>query len=222
MNARWHALANRFAALKQRERMMVAAALAVLVVFAGYTFWVEPGRLQANSLERQITQNRNEISATEALVAGLKSKLTDPDAQNRKALAEARNELAAVDQELKQYDGILTSPTRVPDLLQSLLRHHRGLTLLSLQSIPPVPLLPPGEKKDDKPAPVAGGNIFKHGIEIKVGGSYPDLLGYVNDLEHAPQKLLWGKMELTAATYPHCELTLTVYTLSLDSRWLVL
>ncbi len=66
-----------------------------------------------------------------------------------------------------------------------------------------------------------GGNIYKHGIEIKLAGGYGDLLAYVADLEASPQKLLWGGMRLTVKQFPVSELTLTVYTLSLDSIWLV-
>jgi MSHA biogenesis protein MshJ len=68
---------------------------------------------------------------------------------------------------------------------------------------------------------VKGGNIHKHGIEIRMAGNYLDLLAYVADLESLPQKLLWGNMALTVTAYPRSELTLTVYTLSLDPTWLV-
>jgi MSHA biogenesis protein MshJ len=222
VSARWQAIANRFSAYKPRERALIAAALAVCIVFVGYTFWVEPGQLRSDGLEKQIAQNQTEIAAVEGLIADLKGKLTDPDAENRQQLAAAQNELAATEKEMRQYDNVLVSPAQVPQLLQSLLRRHGKLALLSLQSVAPVPLLPPPEKKDDKAPALPSGNIFKHGIEIKVAGGYLDLLGYVAELEHAPQKLLWGKMELAATDYPRCELTLTVYTLSLDSRWLVL
>jgi MSHA biogenesis protein MshJ len=222
VNAQWLALSNRFAAYKSRERGLIAGALALAIGFGGYTLWVEPGRQRSDIMEKQISQQQTEIAVVDAQVSVLKSQLKDPDAANRTAFAEVRRQLATAEKELHLYDGILVRPDQVPQLLQSLLGRHRGLSLLSLQSIDPVPLLPPPEKKDDKAPPAPSGNIYKHGIEIKLAGGYLDLLDYVAELEHAPQKLLWGKMNLTVTAYPRSELALTVYTLSLDQRWLVL
>jgi MSHA biogenesis protein MshJ len=82
---------------------------------------------------------------------------------------------------------------------------------------------PEGKPAEGKSAvavmPEAGSNIFKHGIEIKIAGSYNDLLAYVSALEASPQKLLWGGMSLSSQ-YPVSELTLTVYSLSLEAIWL--
>ncbi|MDO9244269.1 MAG: hypothetical protein Q7U32_10740, partial [Rhodocyclaceae bacterium] len=78
-----------------------------------------------------------------------------------------------------------------------------------------------GEKPGATTASMPGGNIYKHGIEIKLAGNYQDLLAYVNELEASPQKLLWGNLRLAVKKHPVSELTLIVYTLSLDSIWLV-
>lgn len=43
----------------------------------------------------------------------------------------------------------------------------------------------------------------------------------MNELEASPQKLLWGNLRLAVKKHPVSELTLIVYTLSLDSIWLV-
>lgn len=223
MNARWQALADRFAARSPRERKVIGAVILLTTVFVGYTFWVEPGQLRRSIVEKQLADNQQEITKTESVIAGLKGTLTDPDAENRQALAQARADLAAAEKDWGQYEGLLIKPEQIPQLLRSLLARRGSLSLVSLQSQSPTPLVPPKDKKGEPAqATTAGGGIYKHGIEITVSGNYLDLLAYVADLEHAPQKLLWGKMALTATEYPRCELTLTLYTLSRDSRWLVL
>jgi MSHA biogenesis protein MshJ len=63
-------------------------------------------------------------------------------------------------------------------------------------------------------------NIWRHGLEVRVAGSYADLLAYVVELERAPQRLLWGGMALKVTVWPTSELTLTVYTLSRERDWL--
>lgn len=220
----WDTLAARYAAMARRERYLVAGALAVAILFGGYSFLIDPARQRAAALEKQLAQQKSELSTGQSQLAALRAQATDPDAATKAALAEAKKQLAATDQDLHQFDGALVPPSRVPQLLQSLLARHRGLTLLSLATLPPTPLLAPRQEGKEAKAgepPAPAGNIYKHGIEIKVAGGYNDLLAYLGEIEQSPQRLLWGQLALTVTAYPRSELTLTVYTLSLDSIWLV-
>jgi MSHA biogenesis protein MshJ len=229
MKARWQALSARFAAMARREKVLVAAAVAVVIVLGGHTLVVEPARLRAASLAKQLAQQKQELATLQGQLAALKGQVKDPDAPTRAALAEIRAKLAAADGELRRFDAALVPPSRVPQLLQSLLTRHKGLSLVSLATLPPAPLVaPPAEAKDKRAgdaapaaAPQPGANIYKHGIEIRVAGGYLDLLAYLAELEQAGQQLLWGRMSLAVVAYPRSELTLTVYTFSLDPTWLV-
>lgn len=232
MKTRLKALSAKFDAMQTREKRMVAAAALVAIVMGGYTFGVEPAQQRAAALAKQIVRQKADLQTAQAQLVVLKAQMRDPDAPNRQALAETRDKLAVADRELHEYDAKLVPPERVPQLLQSVLARHRGLQLVSLQTLPPAPLLAP--KAEEKPQPGAaakpvpspapaakGANLHKHGLEIKMAGSYPDLLAYVEELERLPQKLLWGRMSLATTAWPRSELTLTVYTLSLDPTWMV-
>jgi MSHA biogenesis protein MshJ len=223
VKARWQAVSAKFGALQQREKLLVAAAAIFVVSMGGYTVGVEPAQVRARALKTQLTQQKTEIQALKSQTAALESQVRDPDAANRAALAEVGRKIAAADRALREYDSKLVPPERVPQLLQSLFVRHRGLQLLSLQTLPPTPLLAP-PKTDGKPpagAEAKDGNIHRHGIEIRLAGNYLDLLAYVAELERLPQKLLWGRMSLATSAWPQSELTLTVYTLSLDPTWMV-
>lgn len=230
MKAELKAAAAKFDALQKRERQMVAAAALVVVGMGGYTFGVEPAQKRAATLRAEIDKQRIEVQTMQAQVVGMAGQLTDPDAGNKAALAETRRQIAAADRNLRQYESKLVPPERVPQLLQAVFSRHRGVQLVSLQTLPPSPLLAP--KTESKPAAAdakatppkpaeKGGNIHKHGLEIKMAGNYLDLLAYVAELEQLPQKLLWGHMSLSTKAWPKSELTLTVYTLSLDPTWMV-
>lgn len=234
MKARWRAMSAKFAALQHREKVIVAGATVLGIVMVGYSFWVEPASLRVASLKKRIATERLQLQTLQAQVLGMTAQLKDPDAANKAALADVARQRDTTETALHQYDHTLVPPERVPQLLQSLFARHRGLELVSLQTLAPIPLLaPPAPKADAKPAAkaadakppapaaLAGGNIHKHGIEIKMAGNYLDLLAYVADLEQLPQKMLWGSMSLAVTGYPKSEMTLTVYTLSLDSIWLV-
>ena len=232
MKTRLKALTAKFDALQKREKQMVAAAVLFAIVMGGYTFGVEPAQLRAAALKKQIAKQKADLQMAQAQVVVLKAQMRDPDAANKQSLADTRGKLAVADRALHEYDAKLVPPERVPQLLQSVLAQHRGLQLVSLQTLPPAPLLVP--KTEEKPpagaaakpvpapAPVEKGtNIHKHGLEIRMAGSYLDLLAYVEELERLPQKLLWGRMSLSTAAWPRSELTLTVYTLSLDPTWMI-
>ncbi|CAB1367606.1 type II secretion system protein M [Denitratisoma oestradiolicum] len=222
MKARWNALAARFAALGLRERRMTAGAVVLVTGLGGYMLGLEPSLLKMSALEKQLIRQRGELAVLEPQVAEMKARLRDPDAANRAALAEAHSKLAALDVRLREYDSILVPPDQVPRLLQALLARHRGLELVSLRTLAPAPLIAPpaGETVSASKGEVATGNLFRHGIELRMAGPYPDLQRYLSELEGSPQKLLWEHMSLVAA-YPRSELTLRLYTLSLDSTWLV-
>ncbi|MGB9989584.1 type II secretion system protein GspM [Massilia sp. SM-13] len=72
------------------------------------------------------------------------------------------------------------------------------------------------------PAPKAREMLYRHGVEIVLQGSYLDMVAYMEALERLPVQLFWGKAQLEAGSYPVAKLTLTLYTLSLDDKWMKL
>ena len=62
--------------------------------------------------------------------------------------------------------------------------------------------------------------MYKHGVQITVRGSYADLLQYLTALEKLPTRMFWGVAKMKVVQHPSVELTLTLYTLSLDKTWL--
>ncbi len=227
----WQGWSSRFAALQAREKPLIIGALVVAILFGGFTLFVDPGMAQSARLKKTLAQQQTELEQFQTQIAALAGQSSDPDSANRTALQQVREQLAVMEGDLRSFDRILVAPKQAPALLQTLLARHRGLSLVSLTTLSPQPLIEPpaaetgktvkdGAKPAGQPA-VPGGNIYKHGIEIKLTGGYGDLLAYVADLEASPQKLLWGGMRLNVKQFPVSELTLTLYTLSLDSIWLV-
>lgn len=219
LKERWKNLSARFSVLQPRERALIAVSVAAAILLGGYSLWIEPARLESKRLENRLAQQREEKSKLEEEVATLTARVSDPDAENRTALQRLQTELSLAEGEIAAYGNTLIAPERMPALLQKLLMQHRGLTLVSMKTLPPRPLVGSPEKPE-KVAPMEG-NLYQHGIEIKLAGGYQDLLAYVAELDASPQKLLRGSLSLAVRQYPVSELTLTLYTLSLDSRWLV-
>jgi MSHA biogenesis protein MshJ len=116
-------------------------------------------------------------------------------------------------------------------MLEDMLSRNRKLQLVDMRTLPTTTLGTEGDKAPgdkpagEKPAPKPGGQIYRHGVEVTVSGSYLDLLAYLRDLEKLPHQLYWGRMELAAAPAAKGGTTVTmklsVHTLSLDLAWLV-
>ncbi|CAN7383698.1 type II secretion system protein GspM [Pseudoduganella sp. LjRoot289] len=64
--------------------------------------------------------------------------------------------------------------------------------------------------------------LYRHGVQVVLQGNYLDMVSYMESLERMPAQLFWGKATLDSADYPKVRLTLTLYTLSLDTKWISL
>ena len=229
MKQQWLVYAARFDALVRRERGMVAAAVLIGLGMLGYTFVVEPQLNRFDTHAKALAKATTDLQIAEAQLIGIQAQLKDPDAVNRNALQQSRKELEALDSKLRVVENSLVPPEKMQFFLESLLSKNRTLELLSFNTLPPTPLIERiDEKKADgktDAAPVppafAAPNIYKHGIEIKIAGSYNDLLMYLAEIERMPQRIIWNRNKLSTELYPRNEMTLTLYTLSLDKQWLV-
>ncbi|MDQ2821257.1 MAG: type II secretion system protein M [Pseudomonadota bacterium] len=71
-------------------------------------------------------------------------------------------------------------------------------------------------------APAMAGLLYRHGVQVTVRGSYLDMVDYMAALEGLPTQLFWGGAQFQVEEYPRAQLTLTLYTLSLDRKWMKL
>ncbi len=227
-------------AISLRERVMVfLAATVVLVALVNAVVWTP---MQAKQKKLMIEQRRlqGEILATQ-LDSEQKKKLhaIDPDLANRKRLQGLNQQKQNLSTGLHARQKDLVPPQDMAQVLERVMQQHPRLRLLALRSIdnsaptdkevvttatlyakvyapdatPVAKPPPPGSLESDGP-------IFRHGVQVTVEGSYPDLLEYTKTLEALPWQLYWGDMELRVQAYPKSRLTFELFTLSLDRKWM--
>ncbi|MDO8789351.1 MAG: hypothetical protein Q7J42_14865 [Sulfuritalea sp.] len=241
--AQWAQWAAKFAALTRRERAITAAAILLGGGFLIFKFTIDPFLLKAHGASRVEATARANLAQQKALAAVLKAQNADPDAGNRQRLAQAKKEMAAIGQRLASFESGMVPPARMQGFLEGLLAKNRAIELLDLKTLPAtrVGAAAAAEKieatigkiaqktKDtgkDSPAQeeaasAAVEGIYQHGIEIRLAGSYNDLLNYLAELERMPQRVMWNSVSLTVEKHPRNIMVLRVYTLSLDRNWLV-
>lgn len=226
LKAYWQRYHAWFAARQPRERAIVALAVLGGILFLGYSYAIEPALLASRRDARSAAAAHAATSQATAAAEALAKQNLDPDAPLRAELQRIQGQMADQSRSFEAVDRSLVPPAKVPALLESLLARSRTLQLVSLRTLPPSPVIErkaaKGEGATASANVPAAPNLFKHGVEIRIAGTYADLLGYLDSLESAPQRLIWGRMDLAVAEYPRSVLTLTVYTLSLEKSWLVL
>jgi len=227
MKQQWQAFAARVDALSQRERIMGFAGAAALLVFAVHVSVIGPLLRKQELLRSQVIQQQNNIAGiNEQIAQKLQEAAADPDAPLRARLAAVRDESKRLNERLRAMQKGLVAPERVAPLLESILRANGRLKMVSVRTLPVEPLSGTGARKSAAGAPDASTTkrelLFRHGVELSVRGSYLDMVDYMTALEGLPTQLFWGKAQLEVEEYPSVRLTLTLYTLSLDEKWMKL
>lgn len=235
LSGQWARWAANFVARSSRERVVVAAAL----VFGGglllFSFGLEPLMLKARNASRAEAAARAELTLQQAQLAAIRAQAADPDAVNRRRLAQAKQELGAVGRRLVEFEAGMVPPAKMQALLERLLVRNQSIELLGLKTLPVtlVGVAPPAlaaqavAPATAGPKPVPGAaetakaeGIYQHGIEIRLAGNYNDLLTYLAEVERMPQRLMWNSLSFTVEKYPRNIMVVRVFTLSLNRNWL--
>ena len=211
-----------------RERWLVAAAILGGIVLIAYSLVIDPALKRAQMAERSTQEQSAQISNVQIQLRTLRSPENNPDIAAQAELVALKAKLSELAGRLEAMESALVPPQRMPVLLEDMIGRKSGLRLLSLKTLPVAPLLEKkagSEVKDAVPASdsraSASAGLYKHGVEIKLEGSYQELAAYLERLEKSGQKLLWSSVSISAEKHPQIVLTLTVYTLSLDRAWLI-
>lgn len=227
MNARWQAWSTRFAALSKREKLIVAAAIVGGIGMIGFSFAVEPWLLKSRTADKALARIQGELAPLQGQIAALTGQKFDPDAPNKARIEQLQKQLATLSQRLGRFEAGMVPPEKMQGFLEGLLGRNRGLELLDLKTLPvtQIGVAPAAKPATAGTAPplaetTSAEGIYQHGVEIRVAGSYNDLLNYLTELERMQQRVMWNSVSLTVDKYPRNIMTLRIYTLSLDRKWL--
>ncbi|MDX8400102.1 MAG: agglutinin biogenesis protein [Gallionellaceae bacterium] len=228
MKQHWKNILDKVDSMSLRERVLIFAAAAFLLVWLIETSFLEPLLTQQKKLSAQMSQQQQDMKLIQKQVeATVKAKNDIEHSPTKIRLSEAKQQLADSNVFLKGYRERLVEPGKMAQLLQQVLNKNNRLQLVNLKTLPVTPLLE--KKKSIKPifsilknAPELDKQVFKHGVELTIRGNYLDILKYLKSIENLPTQMFWGKAEMHVDRHPTVSLTLTLYTLSLDETWLTI
>lgn len=227
MKQTWQKMSTRIDALTLRERAMLFAAAAAAIIFLVFYLILNPSYAKQKTTLEELGRQQERIAAVEGEIgATMEAHMRDPDAAERARLVSIQADVQALKQALTAMQQAMVAPEKMSALLEQILRGNRGLKLTSMRTL--------GDTAADAaPAAAAGAPapavtpapaqlLHRHGVELVLEGSYPDMVAYMSALESMQGKIFWGKAAMAVRAYPTATLTLTVYTINLDKKWLKL
>ena len=221
----WAALNAKIETLALRERVLIFCALAFLLITLVNMVFLEPLLAEQKKLSAQVVQQQEKMKEIQAQITTLlQAKKNNEDSPQRVLLTQLKNQIMEGETYLQSRRDRLVPPEEMAGLLEQVLTRNGQLQLVSLRSLPVSPLIENANTDADASAAQSTGvpesQVFKHGVQITVRGSYLDLLQYLTALEQLPVQMFWGMAKMNVGQHPVAELTLTLYTLSLDKIWL--
>ena len=205
--------------LSQRERVLVFAVIAALLIFIMLSLLIDPVLKERSSKAQQVRQlqvstasHRNELAIVNAeLEAGVnRIKL-----QQRDRLIEQK---AKLDQRIEQSVVGMIPPQMMTEVLETVLSQDSELQLLALENLPVAAIieqsLDEGETIDDKLG------LYKHRFVLTLRGNYLSTVRYFEKLKRLPWRFHWDSLNYEVTDFPNAIITLQVHTVSRSEDWI--
>lgn len=206
-----------------RERALILLTALVLVVVLVWELGVTPLQHRYQSLENRIqtlSASRDDLLAQQQTLN--QQLATDPSREMRDQLNARQQRLERLNQQIAETTGQLIAPRAMVELLRDILAAQDALELQALELQTPTPVFAPDapDQSSQEQSEAAQPLLYAHDVELRIMGSYLDVLNYLERLEALDERLGWIKLEYSAGDWPSGEAIIRVQTLSLDQAWL--
>ncbi len=221
MKERLAAWLARLDALQPKERVLVTAAALLALGMLWLEFGFDPMSAERRALLGRIASTQTRIAEADELgLRIVEAAQRDPDVPLRRGLERTEAAIAEFEAEIRERAGELLAPREIAGVLRQVLEQTRGLEFVRLEGLGAQPLLAAKKKAADEDVPAGGANAYRHGFRITFNGSYLDTIAYLRALEGLPWRFFWDAVDLQVEQHPRARVSVVVYTLSLDRRWI--
>ncbi len=205
---RWQELQVKFNSLPQQRRKFWFGLTLVFIAYLG--IWVvllpqwQAYQAEQAKLQEQLTTNRLIATQIEAIDIRLSG---DPLAPLKAKLGELQEQLNEVNRKLQSETNYVSAADN-RELLKALLSNATELEVKSAQALPAERVYGDGE--------ATAGAIYKHRLQLVLRGNYNQTFNYFQQLEQLPWSFYWQRLDYRVDQHPEAEITLEIYTLSLE------
>ena len=205
---------EKFAALSQREKVLIFASGMVVVLAVLVFLLIEPGIKENGKTSSSIEIARNEVTTLKELQLVYEQALAeDPDASLKLQIAQVDKRMVRLEENFAAQLADLILPRQMPALIEQVFSQADGLKLIEMASVSPENIFA------DNPA-MAEVPLYQHGVTLTFEGRYFAVRDFLARLEQLSDKLYWRSMAYHVKEYPTAEVTLQVYTLSTEKAFI--
>jgi len=210
-------LSIKFLNVSLREQMLILFCGLIIVILMINTVALEPIFDSSEKLQKKSSSADKEVRLLKQQVAALTDKLkADPNNTLLEKLVLLKRQNQKISGQLKTETQNLVPANKMASMLESVLAMSKGLTLIELRSIAPIPVSS-GVSEADKKAVTA---LYRHGVTFVFEGNYKDIQRYLETLEALPWQFYWQKFDYSVVEHPIARVELEIYTLSTNKAFI--
>lgn len=221
-------LKEKYDELSLREQVLLVAAVLVAIVILWFMLISEPLYLDTKKLSTELNTVEQGVHKLkkqhQSLIA---RRASDPHRDLKDRITLTDQQLEKINKQLAEKFHGLIEPKQMAQVLESVLKKHKNLKLLSVRSLVSEQLIQPQENSEDDQSRVAEDEhqearveVFRHGLQIEFEGNYLATLDYLKTLEELDWEFYWDAVQLEVTDYPASRVVITVHTLSLRDSWI--
>lgn len=200
-----------------RERVLIFVTLLALI-FLLWNFLVQAGfDRERKALQAQQTQIATEQKSVESQVTALTMTMAnDPAILKQNEINELSVVITEIESRLAGLSQGLISAEQLPKVLEEVLLRTASVKLLQVRTLAATELQLAATNPVESTAAnsTSGAGVFKHGVLIRLAGSYTQLIQLMKELENLEWKFYWESLDYTVKQYPNAEIEIRVFTLS--------
>lgn len=205
---------EKFAALSQREKVLIFASGMVILLAVLILLLIEPGIKENSKTNHSIQIISNEVKTLIALQDVYEQALMDdPNASVKQQIVQIDMRMARLQESFATQLSDLILPRQMPALIEKVFSQAEGLKLIEMASISPENIFADNPAMKNVP-------LFQHGLTLTFEGRYFAVRDFLARLEQLSDKLYWRSMAYHVKEYPTAEVTLEVYTLSTEKAFI--
>ncbi len=209
----WQQYSARFLKLQLRERYLISFGSALLLLWLGGLYLVQPLWQMQLQLQQQNRSGLQQIVGLQQQINEVQQALSvNPDQVLQQNIDQMLGDEQLLLSQIRGVTGRYISGEQMVQLLQDVLSQQQNIRLIALENLPAKAVLLPGAGNDqaagDKPL------LFRHGTRLTFAGPYGGLQQLLQRLEQLPWQLHWRTLDYQVKDYPIAELQLELETVS--------
>ena len=119
-------------------------------------------------------------------------------------------QISDIDRQLDKGVASLVDASTMADILKKMLSTSGDIEVLSMENLPPKVLI-----QDEGEV-----NLFQHTVRVTFKGKYLDIMDHLKKIEKMNYKFYWHSIDYHVVKHPYSEVTIEVYTLSINKDFL--